>query len=162
MSIRSVVLFVAAAFLLSGLISQDSFAIQPKSELIKQKGLRRDKKDLDPEIHLRNGIVLEAKSNGHLEAEKGRKDLGDRFIVLPNKKGTHDVYVISGRKFVSIMKNIFARRDKGDGDWEILLSRKWNLWFEIDTDCESREFLMGELETGSGKDIDLNKVFGRR
>ncbi len=60
------------------------------------------------------------------------------------------------------MQNVKVRRDKSDGGWEVLLSRKGDLWLEIDADCESKEFLMGELETGAGKDIDLLRLFGHR
>ncbi|MDM8540427.1 hypothetical protein QUF90_05010 [Desulfococcaceae bacterium HSG9] len=161
MRIRKIGSLVAAIFCFVG-FNASVVMSAPKTELIKKDGFRRDAKDGDPEIHLKSGYVLEAKKGGHLEVEKGKKDLGDRYIILPNKKGSHNVYVIKGKKIIVIMKNVKVRRDKGDGDWEILLSRKGNLWLEIDTDCESKEFLMGELETGTGKDIDLIRLFGRR
>lgn len=157
---RNLYLFFAVICFVFEFIAGNSYAVTPKSELIQKNGFKRDKKDRDPEIHLKNGIVLEAQSNGHLEAEQGGKDLGEQFFILPNGQGTHDIYVIGKKRLILIMNNVFARRDKGDGDWEILLSRKWDLWLEIDSNCESKEFLLGELETGSGKDIDLKKIFG--
>ena len=161
MIIRKVGLFLTVVFCFIGFNAPCAVG-GPKNELIKKDGFRRDKKDGDPEIHLKSGYALEAKKGGHLEVEKGKKDLGDRYIILPNKKGSHNVYVIKSKKLIVIMKNVKARRDKSDGDWEILLSRKGNLWLEIDTDCESKEFLKGELETGAGKDIDLIRLFDRR
>ena len=160
-NIRKIGSFLTVIFCFIGFNAQ-VVAGAPKTELIKKDGFRRDTKDGDPEIHLKSGYVLEAKKGGHLEVEKGKKDLGDRYIILPNKKGSHNVCVVGGKKFIVIMQNVKVRRDKGDGDWEILLSRKGNLWLEINTDCESKEFLMGELETGAGKDIDLIRLFGRR
>jgi hypothetical protein len=160
MNIRKVGSLVTVIFCFIGFNASVAMSA-PKAELIKKDGFRRDRKDGDPEIHLKSGYVLEAKKGGDLEAEKGKKDLGDRYMILPNKKGSHNVYVIKAKKFIVIMKNVKVRRDKSDGDWEILLSRKGNLWLEIDTDCESKEFLMGELETGAGKDIDLIRLFGR-
>ena len=162
MSMTRIIIIAIAVFCLIGFSAPAAFAGRSKRELIKANGFRRDKKDNDPEIHLKNGFVFEAKKNGHLEVERRNKDIGDRFVILPNKQGNHDVFVISKRKFIMVMKNVRGRRDKGDGDWEVMLSAKWDLWFEIDTDCESKEFLMGELETGRGKDIDLMKLFGKR
>ena len=161
MNCKKVGLFLTVVFCFIG-FNAPVVAGGPKTELIKKDGFRRDTKDGDPEIHLKSGYVLEAKKGGHLEAEKGKKDLGDRYVILPNKKGSHSVYVIGAKKFILIMQYVKVRRDKSDGDWEVLLSRKGDLWLEIDTDCESKEFLMGELETGGGKDIDLIRLFGRR
>jgi len=145
-----------------GLNTSTLSAKSAKTELIKKDGFRRDLKDGDPEIHLKSGYVLEAKKGGHLEAEKGRKDLGDRYVILPNKKGSHDLVVVTLKKMIVIAKNVKTRRDNSDGDWEILLSRKANLWLEIKTDCRSKHFLKAELETGDGRDIDLIRIFGRR